>query len=166
MKKFLTVLMCLLILSGCENKQDVKTEPLIFSGFTCAVTTEMNNVVISANVSYDCAAGFDFTLTSPETLSGIKVKGVDGVFTLTGEGLTLEFENENLNPECIFKALGDCVSSVLGAYPVSVQGDEQIYAYKTEDAAGTLETYANGNFKVLTVNGTKFTFDGFSFTKQ
>lgn len=166
MKKLLTVLLCFVILSGCEKKKDVKTEPLIFSGFACTVTTELNDVVITSSVIYDCAGGFEFTVLSPETLRDIKVSGKDGTFTLSGEGLTLETENKNLMPACIFRALSDCVSSVLGSYPVEIKNGERLYAYKCGDVTGALKTDENGIFRTLTVNGKEFTFESFSFAEK
>ncbi len=164
MKKLLCICLCFMFLAGCAKKNDVKKEPLNFSGFNAVITVEFNGIKISTDVSYNSANGYEFSFSSPKTLENIKISGKDGEFTLSGEKLTINLQGERLPPSMVCKALSDCISAVSGAYPVTENGGTLEYAYSVENVPCTLYTDENKNFKKLTVGAQEFIFESFSYT--
>lgn len=162
MKKLLCICLCFLFLAGCAKKQDVKTEPLTFSGFNAVVNTDFNGVTISSNVSFDFANGYEFSFASPETLKNLKVSGKDGEFTLSGEKLTLSLQSAKLPPSMVCRALCDCINAVSGAYPVKSSDGTREYAYSVDKIPCVLYTDENNNFKKLLVGGQEFIFESYS----
>lgn len=164
MKKLLCICLCFMLLAGCAKKQDVKTEPLSFSGFDAVITTELNGISISSNVSYDFANGYKFSFNSPSSFKNLTVSGNDGEFTLSGEKLTLNLQSNKLPSSMICRALSDCVNAVSGAYPVRNNEGLSEYAYSVDKVPCVLYTDENKNFKKLLVGGQEFTFESFSYT--
>ncbi len=164
MKKLLCVCLCFVLLAGCAKKQDVKTEPLVFSGFNAVVSTNFNGITISSSVNFDFANGYKFSFASPETLKNLTVSGKDGEFTLSNEKLTLSLQSAKLPPSMVCRALSDCINAVSGAYPVKNRNGTLEYAYTVDKTSCVLYTDENKNFKRLTVGSREFYFDSFSYT--
>ena len=147
MKKLLCVCLCFVLLAGCAKKQDVKTEPLVFSGFNAVVSTNFNGITISSSVNFDFANGYKFSFASPETLKNLTVSGKDGEFTLSNEKLTLNLQSAKLPPSMVCRALSDCINAVSGAYPVKNSNGTLEYAYTVDKTSCVLYTDENKNFK-------------------
>lgn len=152
-----------MLLAGCAKKNDVKKEPLNFSGFNAVITTEINGITLSSNVSYDFASGYKFSFNSPETLKKLTVSGKDGEFTLTGEKLTLNLQGDKLPSSMICRALSDCINAVSGAYPIKNSDGLSEYAYSVDKVPCVLYTDENKNFKKLLVGAQEFIFESFSY---
>lgn len=164
MKKLLCICLCFILLAGCVNKQEVKTEPLTFSGFNAVINTNFNGITVSSNVSFDFADGYDFSFVSPETLKNLKISGKDGEFTLSGEKLTLSLQDGKLPPSMVCRAISDCINAVSGAYPARRTDGTLEYAYTIDETSCVLYTDENKNFKKLLVGGQEFYFESFSYT--
>lgn len=152
-----------MLLAGCAKKNDVKKEPLNFSGFNAVITTEMNGIALSSNVSYDFACGYEFTFNAPSTFKNLTVSGKDGEFTLTGEKLTLNLQSDKLPSSMICRALSDCINAVSGAYPIKNSDGLSEYAYSVDKVPCVLYTDENKNFKKLLVGAQEFIFESFSY---
>lgn len=165
MKKLLCICLCFMFLAGCAKKNDVKTEPLTLSGFDAVITTDLNGITLSSNVSYDFAGGYKFSFNSPETLKNLTVSGKDGEFTLTGEKLTLNLQSDKLPESMICRALSDCVDAVSGAYPIKNSNGLSEYAYSVDKVPCVLYTDEDKNFKKLIVGAQEFIFESFSYSR-
>lgn len=152
-----------MLLAGCAKKNDVKTEPLSFSGFHAVITTEFNGITLSSNVSYNFASGYEFTFNAPMSLKNLTVSGKDGEFTLTGEKLTLNLQSDKLPSSMICRALSDCINAVSGAYPIKNSDGLSEYAYSVDRVPCVLYTDENNNFKKLLVGAQEFIFESFSY---
>lgn len=152
-----------MLLAGCAKKNDVKTEPLSFSGFHAVITTEFNGITLSSNVSYDFASGYEFTFNAPMSLKNLTVSGKDGEFMLSGEKLTLNLQSDKLPSSMICRALSDCINAVSGAYPIKNSDGLSEYAYSVDRVPCVLYTDENQNFKKLLVGAQEFIFESFSY---
>ena len=152
-----------MLLAGCAKENDVKKEPLNFSGFHAVITTELNGITLSSNVNYDFASGYEFTFNSPTSLKNLTVSGKDGEFTLSGEKLTLNLQSDKLPSSMICRALSDCINAVSGAYPIKNNNGLSEYAYSVDKVPCVLYTDENNNFKKLLVGAQEFIFESFSY---
>ena len=81
MKKILCIFICVLLFAGCEKSpKEVENEIPDFYGFRTDVKTMVNDVNISANAEYTELGGLVLTLTSPESVKGMKIIIIDKIF--------------------------------------------------------------------------------------
>lgn len=139
MKKFLCILIVILLLAGCEktiSKDNKKTIP-DFTGFKTGVYTEINDIKIMGSATYSELDGLILTLTSPESLKGMELICKDGECKVDFQELSFLISYEYLP----FNAM--CVSLMACAENAKTATYENgYYIFRTADS--TCQLYVDG----------------------
>ena len=135
MKKILCVLLCVLMLNGCEKikTKDVEKEPLNISGFNTVVKTQINNIEICGSAQYVMNDALYFEFSAPETINGTKIVCRDGEYQIDFSGLSVTFAGNKLPFNMICKALETCIDNVQGTTPqIDSVTNQRVYTYNAE----------------------------------
>lgn len=170
MKKLLCVFICILFLGGCsgEKTREVKKEPLNITGFKSTVTTVMNDISVSAEVTYVPYNSLEFEFIAPSAVSGMTVSCKDGEYELKAHGMTFTVSGDKMPFNMLCRALEDCLNSASGALPETTADGGAVYKYQSGNRQ--CELYCDGDtcaLKKLTVDGADMLlFENFTFLGQ
>ncbi len=161
MKKILCLFICILLFAGCEKKsKEVENEIPDFYGFRTDVKTVVNNVTISANAEFielDCLA---LTLTSPESVKGMKIIIKDSECKILYHSLSFSVPLNSMPFDSLCVSLDACAKSIKTARK------ENDY-YVCSSNGNTYHLYINDEtncFRKITVNENEIiTFENFQF---
>lgn len=150
MKKFLCVLLCILLSGGCSFKKtkDVEKEPLLISGFRCTLRTTLNDIDITADAEYMDSGTIHMEITSPQTVSGMQINCNNGEYAVHYKNLELIVDGEKMPFRMICKSLEECINNAQGK---TAQKDEDsdsfIYSYNAQ--GHTCKLYVNPETKAF-----------------
>ena len=88
MKKFLCIFICILLFAGCEKTKESQNEIPDFYGFKTDVKTVVNDISITANAEFTEIDKLVLTLTSPESVKGMKISIKDNECTIDYHSLS------------------------------------------------------------------------------
>ena len=161
MKKFLCILLCVLLFAGCEkSSKDAEDEIPDFYGFRTDVKTTVNNVSISANAEYTELYGLVLTFTSPESVKGMKIKIKDDECEILYHSLSFVIPISALSFKSLCVSLDACAKGVKTAV---FENNYYTYSY----GGNTYHLYiddATKKFNRITVDENEIlTFENFQF---
>lgn len=161
MKRFLCIFICVLLLAGCEkSSKEVKDEIPDFYGFRTDVKTVVNDVTISASADYTELDGIVITLTSPESVKGMKMVIKDGECKILYHSLSFSVPVNSMSFDSLCVSLNACAENVKTA---KRENDYYVYSFN----GNTYHLYADNEtkqFKNIKVNENDvITFENFQF---
>ncbi|MBQ4572366.1 MAG: hypothetical protein IJA80_03720 [Clostridia bacterium] len=138
----------ILLLAGCEKEKTKEYEIPDFRGFKTDVYTVINDTKITGSAEFTELQGLVLTLTSPESLKGMKIICKDGECKTNLHTLSFSVLYENLPPDSLPTSLMACAENAKtaiyenGYYKFSVNGyTYQLYA----DENGFTKLSIDGN---------------------
>lgn len=162
MKKLLCVLVCILLLAGCNNNnaKEVENEIPDFNGFKTDVYTDVNGIKISAYAEYSVIDELVLTITSPESAKGMKIISKDGECKVDFQELSFSFSDEYLPFNAVCVSLKSCAENIKTA-----TAENEYYSYSINGY--NCHLYVDDetkHFQKLTVNGTDtLIFENFEY---
>ena len=161
MKRFLCIFICVLLLAGCEkSSKEVKDEIPDFYGFRTDVKTVVNDVTISASADYTELDGIVITLTSPESVNGMKMVIKDGECKIDYHSLSFSVPVNSMPFDSLCVSLNACAENVKTA---KHENDYYVYSFN----GNTYHLYVDNEtkqFKNIKVNENDIiTFENFQF---
>ncbi len=141
MKRFLCFFICVLLLTGCEkSSKEVENEISDFYGFKTDVKTVVNNINISASAEYIEFDKLVLTLTSPESVKGMKISIKDGECEIEYQSLSFSVPLRSMPFDSLCVSLNACAENIQTA-----KYENGYYTY-----------YSNGNtYRLYTDEKTK-----------
>ena len=150
MKKILCVLLCILLFGGCgfKKSKDVEKEPLSISGFRCTLRTTLNDIEITADAEYLVSGTIQMEITSPQTVSGMKINCNNGEYAVLYKNLELIVDGEKLPFRMICKSLEECINNAQGKIAQKDEKSES-YFYSYNAQGHTCKLYVNPETKAF-----------------
>ncbi len=149
MKKLLCILLCIVLLHGCEKKKENKNEIPDFIGFKTKINTIINDVKISAEAEYESLGKLILTFSLPESVSGMQIILVDGEYNVKYDDLLFSVLAENMSYNMIGEMIITCAENIKTATIENncyiFLSDNHIYKMILDESKG---------FKTLTIDNT------------
>ncbi len=161
MKRFLCVLICLLLLAGCEkNSKEVENEILGFYGFRTDVKTVVNGINISAVAEYTETDKLILTLTSPDSVKGMTIKIKDGECEIEYQSLSFFVSVSSMPFDSLCVSLNGCAENFKTADYVN-----NYYSYSMDGYIYHLyvDKETNNFYKIMVNDNEIITFENFRF---
>lgn len=161
MKKVLCVFICILLFAGCQkNSKEAESEIPDFYGFGTDVKTTINDLTISATAEYIELDGLVLTITSPDSVKGMKINIKDNECEINYHSLSFSVPINSMPFDSLCVCLNACAKSVKTA-----KKENEYYVYSYD--GNTYHLYVDNetkNFKKITVNENEImTFENFHF---
>lgn len=112
MKKLLCVLLCILVLHGCEMKKDNKNDIPDFIGFKTKINTTINDVKISAEAEYESFGKLILTFSLPESAEGMLITLVDGEYSVEYNDLLFSVSAEKMPYSMLGEMIVTCAENI------------------------------------------------------
>lgn len=160
MKKLLCIFICILLFAGCEKTKESQNEIPDFYGFKTVVKTVVNDISITANAEFTEIDKLVLTLTSPESVKGMKISIKDNECTIDYHSLSFSVSLKSMPFDSLCVSLDACAQSVKTAeYYI----DHYSYSYNGNTYNLYVDSESN-HFKKITVNENEIiTFENFRF---
>lgn len=160
MKKLLCIFICILLFAGCEKTKESQSEIPDFYGFKTDVKTVVNDISITANAEFTEIDKLVLTLTSPESVKGMKISIKDNECTIDYHSLSFSVPIKSMPFDSLCVSLDACAQSVKTAeYHI----DHYSYSYNGNTYNLYVDNETN-HFKKITVNENEIiTFENFQF---
>ena len=160
MKKLLCIFICILLFAGCEKTKEAENEIPDFYGFKTDVKAIVNDISITANAEFTEIDNLVLTLTSPESVKGMKISIKDNGCIIDFHSLSFSVPLKSMPFNSLCVGLNACAGSVKTA---EYNTDHYSYSYDGH----TYNLYVEketGCFKKITVNENEIiTFENFQF---
>ncbi len=124
MKKLLCVLLCILVLHGCEMKKDNKNDIPDFIGFKTKINTTINDVKISAEAEYESFGKLILTFSLPESAKGMLITLVDGEYSVKYDDLLFSVSAEKMPYSMLGEMIVTCAENIKLA---TIENDNYIF---------------------------------------
>ena len=160
MKKFLCIFICILLFAGCEKTKESQNEIPDFYGFKTDVKTVVNDISITANAEFTEIDKLVLTLTSPESVKGMKISIKDNECTIDYHSLSFSVLLKSMPFDSLCVSLNACAHS---AKTAEYRIDHYSYSYNGNTYNLYVDNETN-HFKKITVNENEIiTFENFQF---
>ncbi len=161
MKRFLCIFICVLLFAGCEkSSKEVKDEISDFYGFRTDIKMVVNDINISANSEYTELDGLIISLTSPESVKGMKMVIKDGECEILYHSLSFSVPVNSMPFNSLCVSLNACAENVKTA---RYENGYYVYSFNGNTYHLYIDSETN-QFNKITINENDvITFKNFQF---
>lgn len=147
MKKLLCILLCIVLLHGCEKEKDNKNEIPDFVGFKTKINTIINDVKISAEAEYESFGKLILTFSLPESVSGMQITLVDGEYSVKYDDLLFSVSADKMPYSMLGEMIVTCAENIKTS---TVENNN--YIFLSDNHTYKMILNESKGFKTLTVD--------------